>query len=124
MALGIGQYTAYGLAAHGIKRLAVADINPKALQTTVNELKKRYPDVDVKAIEMDVSSEKSVEDGIRETVGTFGRIDIAINNAGIGGPTIPTPEVAAKDWSKVLNVNLTGVWMCQRAQIQQMLKQE
>ena len=104
--------------------MAVADINPKALQTTVNELKKRYADVDVKAIELDVSNERSVEEGIRETVSAFGSIDIAVNNAGIAGPTIPTPEVATSDWSKVLGVNLTGVWMCQRAQIQQMLKQE
>jgi NAD(P)-dependent dehydrogenase (short-subunit alcohol dehydrogenase family) len=104
--------------------LAVADIDPKTLQTTVNELKRRYPDVDVKAIEMDVSSEGSVEDGIRKTVSTFGSIDIAVNNAGIAGPTIPTPEVAARDWSSVLDINLTGVWMCQRAEIQQMLKQE
>ena len=104
--------------------MAVADINPKALQTTVSELKKRHPDVDVKAIEMDVSNEQSVEEGIYEIVRTFGSIEIAVNNAGIAGPTIPTPEVATSDWSKVLNVNLTGVWMCQRAQIQQMLKQE
>lgn len=90
----------------------------------MSELKKRHPDVDVKAIEMDVSNEQSVEEGIRETVETFGSIEIAVNNAGIAGPTIPTPEVATSDWSKVLNVNLTGVWMCQRAQIQQMLKQE
>jgi NADP-dependent 3-hydroxy acid dehydrogenase YdfG len=90
----------------------------------VSELKKRHPDVDVKAIEMDVGNEQSVEEGIHETSKTFGSIDIAVNNAGIAGPTIPTPEVAISDWSKVLNVNLTGVWMCQRAQIQQMLKQE
>jgi NAD(P)-dependent dehydrogenase (short-subunit alcohol dehydrogenase family) len=70
--MGIGQYTANGLAAHGIRRLAVADINPKSLQTTVDELKKRYSRVDVKAIEMDVSREKSVEDGIRETISAFG----------------------------------------------------
>jgi len=90
----------------------------------VSELKKRHPDVDVKAIEMDVGNEQSVEEGIRETAKTFGSIEIAVNNAGIAGPTIPTPEVATSDWSKVLKVNLTGVWMCQRAQIQQMLKQE
>lgn len=90
----------------------------------MSELKKIHPDVDVKAIEMDVSNEQSVEEGIRETVETFGSIEIAVNNAGIAGPTIPTPDVATSDWSKVLNVNLTGVWMCQRAQIQQMLKQE
>jgi NAD(P)-dependent dehydrogenase (short-subunit alcohol dehydrogenase family) len=94
------------------------------LQTTVDELQRRYPDVKVEAIEMDVSSEESVEEGIRKTVNAFGSIDIAVNNAGIAGPTIPTPEVVASDWTKVLNVNLTGVWMCQRAEIQQMLKQE
>lgn len=86
--MGIGQYAANGLAAHDIRRLAVADINPKSLQTTVDELKKRYSSVDIKAIEMDVSSEKSVEDGIRETISAFRSIDIAISNAGVAGPTI------------------------------------
>ena len=90
----------------------------------MNELKNRHAAVDVKAIAMDVSNDKSVQDGIRETVSTFGGIDIAVNNAGVAGPTIPTPEVAPSDWNRVLNVNLTGVWLCQRAQIQQMLKQE
>ena len=73
---------------------------------------------------MDVSNEASIEDGIRETVDSFGRIDVAVNNAGIAGALRPTNEIETSDWKKVLDVNLNGVWMCQRAEIRQMLKQE
>jgi len=78
----------------------------------------------VKAIEMDVSKEQSIEDSVRNTVSAFGRIDIAVNNAGIGGPAKTSPDVTRSEWQTLLDINLTGVWLCQRAQIRQMLKQE
>ena len=46
-----------------------------------------------------------------------------LNNSS-GGPNKPTPEIELNEWQKVISVNLNGVWMCQRAQIRQMLKQE
>jgi NAD(P)-dependent dehydrogenase (short-subunit alcohol dehydrogenase family) len=73
---------------------------------------------------MDTSDEASVDSGIEKTVRAFGGIDVAVNNAGIGAPPKPTTEVEKGEWERVMGVNLTGVWMCQRAQIRQMLKQE
>ena len=54
----------------------------------------------------------------------FGRIDYALNNAGIGGSLKTTDQIDIEDFQRVLAVNTTGVWLCQRAQIRQMLKQE
>lgn len=121
---GIGQYTAYALAHHGVKKIAIADINPIALQTTAKELKSRHPNLEIKSLEMDCSSETSIDSGIAETVKAFGRIDIAVNNAGIGSGEYTTANIPTKVWEKVINLNLNGVWMCQRAQIKQMLQQD
>ena len=90
---------------------------------TSNELKKNHGDVEVLQVEMDTSKESSVNSTIDQVVSTFGRLDIAINNAGIGGAQKPTTDVTIEEWRQVMDVNLSGVWMCQRAETRQMLKQ-
>lgn len=121
--LGIGQHTAYSLARQGVRSFALLDRNP--IITTVSELKKIAPDVSVKQFELDVTDEKAVDDSIAQTVKEFGRLDYAVNNAGIGGSTMDTSDHVPKDdFEKVMAVNTTAVWMCQRAQLRQMLKQE
>jgi NAD(P)-dependent dehydrogenase (short-subunit alcohol dehydrogenase family) len=61
---------------------------------------------------------------VSETVNQFGRLDYAVNNAGIGGPPVLSAEHSLEDWRKTLDVNLSGVWMSSRAQIRVMLGQE
>jgi NAD(P)-dependent dehydrogenase (short-subunit alcohol dehydrogenase family) len=119
---GIGQYTAYSLARQGVRSFALLDRN--AVSTTVSELKKMAPDVSIKEFELDVTDEKAVDDSIEKTVKEFGRLDYAVNNAGIGGAMKTSDQIPKDDFEKVLAVNTTAVWMCQRAQIRQMLKQE
>src|SRR6201996_1661479 len=75
-------------------------------------------------IAMDVSKEESVQSGSDKIVQNFGRIDIAVNNAGIGGAGKQTADQDLKDWQKVFDINVNGVFLCQRGQIRQMLKQE
>lgn len=119
---GIGQYAAYSLARQGVRSFALLDRNP--VTKTISELRKIAPDVSVKEIELDVANEKAVNDSVEQTVKEFGRIDYAFNNAGIGGQLKPTDQIERDDFERVLSVNTTGVWLCQRAQIRQMLKQE
>lgn len=121
-AIGIGQYAAYSLARQGVRSFALLDRNP--VTKTISELKKIAPDVSVKEIELDVASEAAVNDSVEQTVKEFGRIDYALNNAGIGGMLKTTDQITKDDFERVLAVNTTGVWLCQRAQIRQMLKQE
>jgi NAD(P)-dependent dehydrogenase (short-subunit alcohol dehydrogenase family) len=98
------------------------DRNP--VTETVKELKKSYQDVAIKEIKLDVASEDAVNDSVTQTVKEFGRIDYAFNNAGIGGALKTTNEIPLDDFQRVIDVNLKGVWLCQRAQIRQMLQQE
>ncbi|KAF2032801.1 oxidoreductase ucpA [Setomelanomma holmii] len=119
---GIGQYTAYALARQGVRSFALLDRNP--ITTTISELKKIAPDVSVKSFELDVTNEKAIDDSVSKTVKEFGRLDFAVNNAGIGGLIKTSDEIPREDFENVITVNTTAVWQCQRAQIRQMLQQE
>jgi len=56
-------------------------------------------------------------------VSLYGRLDCAFNNAGIEGDQAPTADCSQENWHRVLAVNLTGVWLCMKHEIPQMLKQ-
>lgn len=121
---GIGQYTAYALAQHGIRQLAICDINASSLETTSAQLRKSHKDLEILPLEMDVANEGSVRSAFRKTVDRFERLDVTVNNAGIGGAPTPTHETELSKWDKVIDVNVKGVWLCQREAIRYMLKQQ
>jgi NAD(P)-dependent dehydrogenase (short-subunit alcohol dehydrogenase family) len=74
-------------------------------------------------VKTDVSLAAEVQALVRKTVGKFGRLDIAFNNAGIEGNWIPIAEQSEEDWDRTIDINLKGVWLCLKYEIQQMLKQ-
>ncbi|KAI1615962.1 hypothetical protein EDD36DRAFT_450369 [Exophiala viscosa] len=121
---GIGQATALCMAQHGVKRFALGDIDLKKLDETKNALESQSSDVDVLLIKLDVSNEDSVKEAVEKAAAKFGRIDYAVNNAGISGPVARTESVAFSEWQHLMSVNLNGVWLCQRSEILQMLKQD
>lgn len=104
---GIGQYTAFAFAKNGVKKFGLTDIKPGNLQTTVQKLQELSKDVEIEAIEMDVANEQGVISAIEQTATRFGRIDYAINNAGIGGPLMPTADIELIGWNRCLDVNIT-----------------
>ena len=63
-----------------------------------------------------------MEAAVARTVAELGSVDIAVNNAGIGGPAAISGDYPVEGWRKVIDVNLTSVFLCQRAQIQAMRK--
>ncbi|VTR29473.1 SDR family NAD(P)-dependent oxidoreductase [Sphingobacterium thalpophilum] len=75
------------------------------------------------ALKCDVSNEQEVKALIENTVKEFGRIDAAYNNAGIMPPFAEIAEADTEDFISVHDVNLKGVWLCVKYQVQQMLKQ-
>ncbi len=74
-------------------------------------------------IKTDVSNPSDVAAAIAKAVETYGRLDCAFNNAGIEGRSGLTHECEKENWDRVLAINLTGVWLCMKAELAQMLKQ-
>ena len=74
-------------------------------------------------VQTDVSKARDIEALVRKTVEKFGRVDTAFNNAGIEGNWRPIVDQSEEEWDHVININLKGVWLCVKHEIQQMLKQ-
>ncbi|CAI7566205.1 unnamed protein product [Penicillium manginii] len=121
---GIGKSTAVTFAQNGISAVTLVDMNVPLLEQTRDELRAQFPTLEVEILEVNVANEESVESAVQKTVDRFGRVDIGINCAGISGNPTPTAEMSLAEWQKVIDVNQTGVWLCQRALIRQMLKQD
>jgi NAD(P)-dependent dehydrogenase (short-subunit alcohol dehydrogenase family) len=73
------------------------------------------------AVRCDVRSTAEVDAAVRRAVDVFGRLDVAHNNAGIDVPHVPLADVREDDWDAIIDVDLTGVWRCMRAEIPAML---
>ena len=106
-----------------MKKLGLGDINLKAIEATASELSKQYSKLEIHTTQLYVASEQSIDDAIASSAQKFGTIDYAVNNAGVAGPLVPSAQHSSADWRSALNVNSDGVWMSQRAEIRQMLKQ-
>lgn len=76
------------------------------------------------SIPADVTSFEAVENLVAQTVKEFGRLDVIVNNAGIGPNLLRTHQSTLKDWDKVIAVNQTGVFYCMKVALAQFLKQE
>ena len=74
-------------------------------------------------VQTDVSKARDIEALVRTSVEKFGRVDTAFNNAGIEGNWRPIVDQSEEEWDHVININLKGVWLCVKHEIQQMLKQ-
>jgi len=74
-------------------------------------------------VQCDVSDEKQIQEMICTVVDAFGKLDIAVNNAGIGVVSDEDENFPKNEWDKLMAVNLDGLWLCAKYQAQQMIKQ-
>ena len=117
---GIGKASALAFAKEGAK-VVVADVAIEEGQRTVEQLKEAGGDGF--AIRTDVTNAAEVASMVSETIEAYGKLDCALNNAGIAlGSSVS--DCTEEDWNRVLSVNLTGVWLCMKYEIAQMLKQK
>lgn len=75
-------------------------------------------------VHVDVGDETSLVNGIRRVIERFGRIDIAVNNAGVGGPIAASTDISTEQFRSVLEINTIGLWVSQREVLKQMLSQD
>jgi NAD(P)-dependent dehydrogenase (short-subunit alcohol dehydrogenase family) len=120
-ASGIGRATALTFAREGAK-LIIADRYAEGGQQTVHMITENGGEATF--VQVDVSQAIEVEAMLSKAVETYGRLDCAHNNAGIGSrPRAPLHECTEEAWDRVLAINLKGVWLCMKYEIIQMLKQ-
>ena len=118
---GIGRATALVLAGEG----AHVVVNYASSSSAADEVVKTITDAGGSAIALqaDVSQTTQVDDLVNKTLEKFGRIDVLVNNAGITRDTLLL-RMKPEDWQAVIDLNLTGVFLCTRAVSKVMLKQK
>lgn len=116
---GIGRAIARAYAGAGAK-VVVSDVNAQGGEETVALVRKAGGDA--LFVAADVSRPADCEALVQKAVQKYGRLDVACNNAGIGGDLAPTADYPLEGWDRVIGINLSGVFYCMKYQIPQMLK--
>ncbi|MEA2648194.1 MAG: hypothetical protein QOG61_629 [Candidatus Binataceae bacterium] len=117
---GIGRATSMIFAREGA-RLVLADVVEAGGHETLRMVKELGADAFF--LKTDVAKAHDVDAVVSKAVETYGRLDCAFNNAGIGGAGRLTHEYSEDEWNRVIAINLTGVWLCMKAELTRMLKQ-
>ena len=116
---GIGRAIALVWAREGAK-VVVSDVNVQAGEETAALV--RAAGGDAIFVAADVGKPADCEALVHRTVAHYGRLDVACNNAGIGGPQAPTADYPLDGWDQVININLSGVFYGMKYQIAAMLQ--
>jgi NAD(P)-dependent dehydrogenase (short-subunit alcohol dehydrogenase family) len=112
---GIGRAVTLELLEHGYC-VALAGRNRESLEQT-RQMAQKSRQADALVVPADVSDEGAV-DHLFEAIGqAWGRLDVLFNNAGRGAPAVPIDELPVEVWRQVVDVNLTGMFLCARAAV-------
>jgi NAD(P)-dependent dehydrogenase (short-subunit alcohol dehydrogenase family) len=118
---GISRATALAFAREGAS-VVVADISEQGNRETAHMIEEELGGRAL-AVKCDVSKVEDLRNALDKTIETFGRLDIAFNNAGIEETIRTTAEVTEEEWNQIIGTNLTGVFLCMKYEIPLMLKQ-
>jgi NAD(P)-dependent dehydrogenase (short-subunit alcohol dehydrogenase family) len=118
-ASGIGRTVAQFYAREGA-RVVVSDVDEKAGMETVAFI--REANGDAFFVKADVSSPIDCQSLVQKTVDTYGKLDYACNNAGIGGETNLVADYSVEGWQKVIDINLSGIFYSMKYEIGAMLE--
>ena len=116
-ASGIGRASALAFASAGAS-VALLDIDAVGLADTAAAV--RAAGTLAEVLVADVRDLRAVTGAVGRAVEAFGRLDAALNNAGVPGPYVPLDEYSEEDFMRILEVDLVGVWRCMRAEIRHM----
>ncbi len=118
---GIGRSAAIAFAREGAK-VVIGNRNAQRGAKVVDEIKASGGEAVF--VQTDVLKPGDVQSLIHQTVETYGRIDTAFNNAGIEGDAAPINELTEANFDQVMGINVKGVWLCMKHEIDQMLRQD
>jgi len=118
-AAGIGKATAVLLAKHGAT-VILSDVNTEQGLDVAESIKKSGAHAEF--MELDVGNKEQIKEVISAIVSQYGKLDIAVNNAGIGGDLAPLHLVTQEHWDRMMAINLSGQFYCLQAEITAMLK--
>jgi len=115
-AQGIGLGIARYLATRGAS-LALSDVKRDQLEASADALRAEFPDIRVTTTVVDITKSEQVNNWIAATKETFGRLDGAVNNAGVMGKYKMLIDTDEKDWDFVVDINLKGTMLCLQAEL-------
>ena len=116
---GMGRAAALAFAREGAK-VVVVDVNVEGGKETVQMVKGAGGESIF--VKTDVTNGHDVEEMVKETDETFGRLDCAFNNAGVSGPFLPLVDHTEEQWDQIIKGNMKSVWLCMKYEILYMLK--
>lgn len=117
---GIGKYASLALLKAGYK-VVLAGRRKEKLQATANEAGNLSKNTLI--VPTDVTNPQSVKGLFSQTKSQYGHLDLLFNNAGVNVPGVPLEDLSLYDWHKVINTNLTGVFLCTQEAIKLMKAQ-
>jgi NAD(P)-dependent dehydrogenase (short-subunit alcohol dehydrogenase family) len=118
-ASGIGRATALSFARAGA-HVTVADVSTGGVEETARMIEALG--ARALAVRCDVTSSEDVQAALARTVATFGRLDAAVNNAGVEQAVTPTADITEDEWDRIVAVNLRGVFLCMKHEIPLLLR--
>lgn len=119
-ASGLGRASAVAAAQEGAK-VVIADLPSSDYQAALAEV--AAVGSEVLFVPLDVTSSANIQQAIAQTVEVFGRLDVALNNAGIGEGFFGFLETSEESFQRIINVNLMGVFTCMKYELAQFMQQ-
>ncbi|KAL2109753.1 hypothetical protein VUR80DRAFT_2048 [Thermomyces stellatus] len=123
-ASGIGREVAISFALQRCPRIALLDIDEAGLEDTARECLAINPEVTLLRERYDARKEDEVKGAVDSVHDRFGRIDYAVNCAGVMGPMKPSHELTVKEFDDITSSNYRGLWLMSRAELGHMVSQE
>jgi NAD(P)-dependent dehydrogenase (short-subunit alcohol dehydrogenase family) len=117
---GIGRATALAFAREGAG-VVVADVSEQGNQETARMIEEAGGRA--LAVRCDVTRSEDAKAALDKAVETFGRLDVAFNNAGVEQPIMPAADLTEEEWDRIVAINLRGVFLCMKHEIPLMLEQ-
>ena len=118
-ASGIGRAAALAFAQQGAK-VVIGDIDLAGAKEAVASIRDAGGEAD--CLQVDVTKAAHVRGMVTRAVDQYGGLDFAFNNAGLVGPLVGVVDTTEEEWNRVVATNLTGVWLCMKYEIPDMLK--